>query len=205
MDANLDYRGDNDRQLSTRSARRFQSVIEAIRRTKRVRSMAVRKSSEKKAAEGMPEFRKIFPEPGCLNDLGCRRLKAAILIQIMWDYYDGLNANDEHYIQRLDRYLDSSEYSNMFDIPADQVRQTVREWKKYGRDLALYINTYRKWIRDSEDADRRPLEFKQYVWPNYIHDLLVKDAVRRCAITLIPYKKSKEERESCPEQWTHSR
>lgn len=179
MNANLDYSDHNGALLYSGDSHWTVDIWTSLEIEGGVSEVASSCDKKSSAEEKMPGFREAFPEPEDLNDLGCQRLSAAILLQAMDDYYSALVYHNQARIKRLNEYFTSSDFMNISDIPADHIVKTVRDWHKKGRSLSKYIRTCRKWVRDKEEADQKPLEYDQYVWPNYIHDLIERDKIQK--------------------------
>lgn len=115
----------------------------------------------------MKDFREAFPTPDHLDDTGCERLMAAIIIQAASDYYDCLR----HYpkgLEELREFLGSRWYNFLTSIdPKDFEREIQFRWRS-GINLAAWIG---KWRARLEVAYRCE-EYKTYYNPQYLTNLL---------------------------------
>ena len=109
----------------------------------------------------MDEFRQAFPTPECLNDTGCRRLAAAILLQAAEDY-DHVNMHE------LNRFIDSEWFKTLTDMPPAHFRKVMTDWKKHGQSVIRFINKWRNHLEQLENIQERQV----YCDQSYIHNLL---------------------------------
>lgn len=115
----------------------------------------------------MKEFREAFPTPDALNDTGCQRLMAAILLQAASDYYDCLRTNPKSLVE-LREFLGSRFYQMLTDIPAKDFEWEIQFRWRSGVNLSSWI---KRWGALLEAQDRTP-ETSVYYEPQYLTNLL---------------------------------
>lgn len=115
----------------------------------------------------MKSFREAFPTPDALDDTGCQRLMAAILLQAASDYYDCLRTSPKS-LAELREFLGSRFYQMLTDIPAKEFEWEIQFRWRNGVNLSSWI---RRWGALLEAQDR-PQSSSVYYEPQYLTNLL---------------------------------
>lgn len=115
----------------------------------------------------MKSFREAFPTPDELDDTGCQRLMAAILLQAASDYYDCLRTSPKS-LAELREFLGSRFYQMLTDIPAKDFEREIQFRWRNGVNLPSWISRWRTLL----EARDQPEELSFYYEPQYLTNLL---------------------------------
>ena len=125
----------------------------------------------------MKDFEEAFPTPDTLNDEGCRKLMAAILLQSATDFEQMYEhpisyplKPGEVSIPDLDSFFKSEWYktlaSEVLPIPAEEFRKRAIQFHLRGHNIGRFI---KRWMRNLEDQDK---EDNVYYEPSMLRNLL---------------------------------
>lgn len=127
----------------------------------------------------MKDFREAHPTPDSLDDVGVRRLSAAIILQAAEDYYyiaDRYFKNSSKHVWRMQALFDleqveqfthSALWNSITDMSADHFRRTILDWRRHGKSIPNFIG---KWRGRLEEDDQST--YSDYYEPGYLTNLL---------------------------------
>lgn len=127
----------------------------------------------------MKDFRDQHPTPDSLDDVGVRRLNAAIILQTAQDYYESANlyflyqkypSKMWEYLGGLldiEQFIHSSFWNSITDISPDHFRNTLLNWRKRGKDISSFI-----WKWRLQRSHEEEIEQEYYYEPSYLRNLL---------------------------------
>lgn len=132
----------------------------------------------------MKDFREQHPTADSLDDNGCKRLAAAIILQTAVDLYESIQFDMRHptaptfsdlacSVKSIRDFVYSEWYGCLTDIDADTFINTVVQWYCQKRDLARFINTWRNKLIMLERS-----ESTSYYEPGYLRNLLNDSSFR---------------------------
>jgi hypothetical protein len=94
----------------------------------------------------MQDFEQVFPTPDALNDVGVKRLKAAILLQAAEDLYYGETTE-------LNDFLNSEWFNSLTDISPKDFRREIRFWIMRGKSVKDFISRWKRRLEEDEAID----------------------------------------------------
>ena len=138
----------------------------------------------------MTDFCDAHPTADSLDDTGCRRLAAAIILQTASDLYDDIDFKIKHpdfrgnpsgisvcNIEYITKFVHSKWFNCLTDIDPDEFLDMVVDWYTQKRNLPRYIALWRnKLNKNGPELKHRPE--KCYYEPSYLINVLNDAAYR---------------------------
>lgn len=125
----------------------------------------------------MKDFKEAFPDSDSLDDEGCKRLAAAIILQAAADMYDDIKFRMKYPtapiyrtacdIKCIKEFVYSDWFSSLTDIDPETFIDTVVQWYTKKKDLPGYISRWRVRLLESENDEQQI-----YYEPSMLHNLL---------------------------------